>query len=116
MSERQTTLRIEIDEDAGGVLLRLRGEIDLNTSPTLRARLLEVVETPTSRVLVDLSGLSYMDSSGVGTLVDFKRRLDQRKSALVLFGLQSRVRSLLEITRLDRYFKIADTLEQARQA
>ena len=55
-----------------------------------------------------------MDSSGVGTIVETKRRADHEGSRLVLTGLQPRVRSVFEITQLTRFLSIAPTLDAAR--
>ncbi|RMF78462.1 MAG: anti-sigma factor antagonist [Planctomycetota bacterium] len=108
-------LIIEID-GAEQPLVRLRGEIDLRSSPMLRERLLDLVERRPQRVILDLSDVQYMDSSGVGTVVELKRRLDRAGAPIVLVGLQPRVRSVFEITKLDQFFKIVDTVEQAQQA
>ena len=95
---------------------RLIGEIDLRNSPRLRAALLEIATGKPRRVILDLSSVSYVDSSGIGTIVEFKRRVDPTGEVLVLVGLQARVRGVLEITRLDHFFRIMDTVELAREA
>ncbi len=92
----------------GQLVLRVRGEVNLNNAPRLRDLLLRMAEHEVGPVRVDLSDVAYMDSSGVGTLVYVKRRLEQDRRALVLVGLQPRVRSLLEITHLADFFNIAD--------
>ncbi len=116
MTENRSTLRIEQSNQGSATVLRLSGEVDLNSSPELRAQLLEVMEAQPARLVLDLRGLLYMDSSGLGTLVDLKRRTEQRNTPLVLVGVQPRVRSLLEITRLNTFFRIVDSIEQACQA
>ncbi len=115
MTDNQATLRIETASDGGATILRLFGEVDLNSSPELRARLLEVIDSQPKRLVLDLHGLKYMDSSGLGTLVDLKRRTEQRNTPLVLLGVQPRVRSLLEITRLSTFFRIVESLDQAHK-
>ena len=97
--------------------MRLKGEVDLRSSPELRKRLSELVEGRTPRlVILDLSGVEYVDSSGVGTIVELKRRALRTGGDVVLVGLQPRVRSVFEITRLDKFFKIAQSIDEARQA
>lgn len=91
----------------------VRGEIDLRSSPELLSRLVEVSDALPPRVVVDLSAVSYVDSSGVGTLVQVKRRIDRKGGRIILSGLQPRVRSVFEITKLDKFFTITDSLDAA---
>ncbi len=108
-------LQIQFDGAARerGLLVRVLGEVDLRSSPVLREQLLRKIDPPPARLVIDLTGVEYIDSSGVGTLVELKRRLDRAGARIVLVGLQPRVRSVFEITRLDRFFTIAASLEQA---
>ena len=88
----------------------------LNLLLRLSHDLLALIEQRPQRLIIDLTHVGYMDSSGVGTLVELKRRFEQLGGKLVLLGLQSRVRSVFEITRLDRFFVIARDLNEARTA
>ncbi len=113
----QPRLEIEADRDGDDVIVRLKGEVDLRSSPDLRRRLTELVEPQAPKlVIMDLSGVDYVDSSGVGTIVELKRRALRTGGDVVLVGLQPRVRSVFEITRLDKFFKIAKSIDEARQA
>jgi anti-sigma B factor antagonist len=76
----------------------------------------EVAGNRPKRLMVDLSGVPYMDSSGVGTLVEVFRRVTAYRGKMVLFGLTPRVRSVFEITKLDRFFTICESEAQATQA
>jgi anti-sigma B factor antagonist len=116
MSNEPQRLRIQTAREGMDVIVRLTDDVDLRTSPDLRDRLLEALGSHPSRLIIDLSGVPYMDSSGVGTLVDMKRRTERDGSAIILVGLQPRVRSVFEITRLDGFFTIVETLEEAREA
>ncbi len=116
MNGQEHPLEISASRDHGTQVLRLRGEIDLENSPQLRERLLDIVQQQPPRMIVDLTGVSYMDSSGVGTLVELKRNLERSGGRLVLVGLQPRVRSVFEITQLDKFFVIAASLAEARKA
>jgi len=116
MSDGRHNLDIAVSHDADGTaVIRLDGEIDLRTSPMLHERLIELAAQRPPRFLLELTQVSYMDSSGVGTIVDFKRRLERYGGRLVLVGPQPRVRGVLEITRLDRFFTITATIDEARQ-
>lgn len=89
----------------GTTIVMVRGEVDLKTSPELRDVLLSQAQGA-KRLVVDLAGVAYMDSSGVGTLVYVKREVERAHGQLILAGIQARVRSVLEITQLHKFFKI----------
>jgi len=96
-----------------GPVVRVSGEVDLRTSPQMREVLLRVAHKNPKRLIVDLSDVSYMDSSGVGTMVEIKRLVERGGGRLVLAGLQPRVRSVFEVTQLDRFFDIAKDINDA---
>ena len=95
-------------------IIKPAGEIDLGRSPALRVKLGEVIGRNSPRVIVDLSQVSYMDSSGVATLVEALQQCRAGNQTLVLCSMQPRVHSIFEIARLDMVFKIVDSLEEAR--
>lgn len=112
MGEGPDTLEVQIGADAGRPVVRVRGDVDLRSSPRLREVLLGAVRQLEGRLLVDLSGVEYMDSSGVGTLVFVKREVERAGGRLVLLGLRPRVRSVLEITHLEKFFTIARSVDE----
>ena len=99
-----------------GIVVRVEGEIDLIRSPRLRTELMEVLDRELKRVVIDLTAVPFMDSSGVATLVEALQVQRRKNRKLVLYGLQSKVRSIFEISRLDMVFTIADDLTSASQA
>ncbi len=109
-------LDIQIEEIADGVILRPTGEIDLSCASMLRKRLGEVQETKPLRLIIDLSAVPYMDSSGVATLVEAMQIARRNGSKLVLCALQSKVLAIFEIARLDMVFKIVESVEEAADA
>lgn len=116
MSQPQNNLNIKTTDDDGISIVGLTGELDLGTSPDLHAELIRLIETKPRRIILDMRELAYIDSSGVGTLVDAHRRLKKEGGNVVLVGLQQRVRSVFEITRLDSFFTITANLDEARTA
>ena len=107
-------LEIQIEEMSDGVIVRPIGDVDLGCAATLRQRLKEVQNDNPDRLVIDLSAVPYMDSSGVATLVEamqIARRIDTK---LILCALQAKVRSIFEIARLDMVFAIVDTVEEAK--
>ncbi len=106
-------LDIQTEEISDGIILRPAGEIDLSCAAMLRSRLSKVQEGKPGRLIIDLSAVPYMDSSGVATLVEAMQIARRNGSTLVLCALQSKVRSIFEIARLDMVFSIVDSVEEA---
>jgi anti-sigma B factor antagonist len=106
-------LQIETTVAVEGAAVRVQGEVDLRSAPLLRERLLDWVKRSTGTVRVDLSQVPYMDSSGVGTMVFVKRETERAGRRIVLIGLQPRVRSVFEITHLDKFFTIVHSTDEA---
>ncbi len=106
---------IEIKREKLGTttILSPVGDVDLGRSPALREELKSAQRERPARLVVDLSGVPYMDSSGVATLVEALQV--SRKSAInmILCGVTERVKSVFEIMRLDTVFKILGTREDA---
>lgn len=96
------------DLDHGISVLILEGEIDLASAPVLKGSLAEL-SPEYSRVVVDLSGVRHMDSTGLGVLIGFRRRL-RDGDQIVLTGARATVRALFELTGLD-FEMFADTDE-----
>ncbi len=109
-------LQIHTENIADGVLVRPVGEIDLSCASMLRQRLSEVQDGKPARLIIDLSEVPYMDSSGVATLVEAMQIARRTGGKLILCGLQDKVRSIFEIARLDMVFVIVDTLDDAAVA
>ena len=108
-------MQIDVDRRDDLVVASPVGEIDLARSPSLRSRLGELLGEKPARLIIDLSKVPYMDSSGVATLVEALQVSRSKNSTLVLAGMQDRVRSVFEIARLDTVFTIvADTATAIR--
>jgi anti-sigma B factor antagonist len=102
-SSTVTATDLEITEDAGeeGTLVRLRGRLSIDSSPAFRDLLLATLRRQSpAAVIVDLTEVSYMDASGVATLVEGLKTARNRQTTLCLKGLQGRVRHLFEVTGL----------------
>ncbi|MBN1943263.1 MAG: STAS domain-containing protein [Phycisphaerae bacterium] len=91
----------------------IAGDIDLHRSAALQQGLLGLLDEQPQKVVVDLSAVPYMDSSGVASLVKLLSRTRKLGVALVLLSPSPKVRSILEITRLDSVFTITDSKQEA---
>ncbi len=109
-------LQIQYESRGSAVIVRPMGDIDLTASPLLRQELKRVQVGRPGRLVVDLAGVGYMDSSGVATLVEAMQIARKNSTRMVLCSMQDRVRSIFEIARLDSVFLIAPSSEEAMQA
>lgn len=109
-------LTIHVEDQDGTVLVRPEGEVDLARSPSLRHRLMEVIGAGPTKLILNLTDVPYMDSSGVATLVEALQQCRGRNAELILAAMQPRVRSVFEIARLDTVFTICDDLQTAQES
>ncbi|MGI5246118.1 STAS domain-containing protein [Dactylosporangium sp. CA-139066] len=84
----------------------LTGELDLDSAPSLLTAVVEELAAGANEVIVDLSGLVFIDSSGLGTLVGCWRRAKNAGAALTVANPGEDVRTTLEITGLDQILPI----------
>ena len=89
-----------------GSILRLRGCLNIDSSPALRDRLLAMLGAQSSEaVIVDLTDVSYIDSSGVATLIEGLRMARTRQTTLCLQGLHGRLLHLFQVTSISTLFE-----------
>ena len=96
----------------GVCVVTLAGEIDLATAPRLKSRLVGLLSEGFSRFVVDPSAVSYLDSTGLGVLIAFSRRLP-KDGAIALAHAPSQIAALLELTGLDATFEVFATVDEA---
>ncbi|MGH7198820.1 MAG: STAS domain-containing protein [Candidatus Omnitrophota bacterium] len=97
-------------ERDGVMVFQVDGEINISTSPELK-KLFE--KQPSKKLVVDLEKVSYIDSSGLATLVEILKKMKSQGGALGLAGLSEKVKSLFEITKLDKLFLISGNQQEA---
>lgn len=98
-----------------GVVVRVHGEIDYNRSPDLRVALMGVLQANPGKVVIDLSAVPYMDSSGVATLIEALQVQRRNNQKLVLCCMQPKVRGIFEIARLHTVFTVAPDTKAAEE-
>jgi anti-sigma B factor antagonist len=94
-------------------VVAVRGEIDLFTAPDLKATLLGAIDAGKSRIVVDLSETSFLDSTALGVLIGAVKRLRGRDGALTLVNTDANIAKTFEITGLDQIFSITATRDEA---
>lgn len=87
-------------------LIFLTDKIYVHDAALLREEVLEVIERGVTDIRIDLSGLTYIDSSGLGTLVKINKTTKEKNGRLVLTGAQGLPKELFKRTRLDKVFTI----------
>ncbi len=97
-------------------VLPLKGEIDLHVSPRVAASLQTMMAAKPKHVVVDLSNVSYIDSSGLAVLIEGMQNVAAYGGKFALAGLQETVRPIFEIARLDQVFRIFPTVDAALAA
>ncbi len=106
----------QVREESGCAVITLDNPVALNDfrSTVFREELYDFVQSRDQPlIVVDLSAVDYLSSSGVAILVGLKRRVDLQGGKLVLARVQPLVFDLLSVMRLNQYFTFAETVEQA---
>lgn len=97
----------------GYTVVEVRGEVDIHTAASLRERLVEVIDGGADQVVVDLRGVDFLDSTGLGVLIGALKRLRLAGGDLVLVCDSEKLLKVFRITALDRVFALHDTVEAA---
>ena len=114
LSEGEDTVQISARRHDKTTIFDLSGDIDFANSTEVRQSVLrEIRESRASRVVVNLSHVRYIDSSGVASLVEGLKASRDLGSRFILFGLSTSAREVLQLSRLLKVFEVYDTEEQA---
>lgn len=97
-------------EAEGVTIYQVDGEINISTSPDLKK---QFEKQPAKKLVVDLAKVNYIDSSGLATLVELLKKTKGQGGGLALAGMSEQVKSLFEITKLDKLFPIFQTHQEA---
>ncbi len=96
----------EEDLDGERHVVAVRGEIDLFTAPELKQKLTDSIEGGKTRIVVDLTDTTFLDSTALGVLIGAVKRLRTREGALVIVNSDQNIAKTFEITGLDQIFTI----------
>ncbi len=94
-------------------LLTIEGEVDVYTSPQLKQDIVQLAERGVKHIIIDLSKVEYLDSTGLGVLIGGLKRLREAGGNLALVGPGMRIQRIFEITGLNKIFDIYATEEEA---
>ena len=103
-------MEIKSYDTEGVFILEVSGEINITSSPELK-KCFE--KNPGKKMVVDLEKVTYIDSSGLATLVEMLKKTKSQGGSLGLYGMSEKVKSLFEITKLDRLFSVFQNQQDA---
>jgi anti-sigma B factor antagonist len=106
-------LRTDVSEISGWTVVNVYGELDVATAPELREQLIRLVSDGRTRLVLDLDGIDFLDSTGLGTVVSALKRARTHGGDLRLVCTQTRITRLFEITGLDKAVPLLPTLDAA---
>ena len=104
-------MEYEVKELNGALIIAFTGDIDLQTSPDVRQVLMETIEKGRS-CLVDLSGVGYIDSSGVASLVEGLQAIRKKGNKLILVSVSEKAMRVFQLARLDKVFTICPDADE----
>jgi len=106
-------LTLSTRSENGRTIVEVAGEIDVYTAPRLREQLAELVDSGRYDIVVDMSGVEFLDSTGLGVLVGGLKRVRTHDGSLHLVCTQERILKIFRITGLTKVFPIHETVEAA---
>ncbi len=106
-------LRLDVGERGEWTVLEVCGEVDVATAPRLREQLLTLVNQERHHIVVDLTPVDFIDSTGLGVLIGALKRVRMHGGDLQLVCPDPRVGKVFQITGLDKVFRMHDSLDVA---
>lgn len=97
-------VRVEIKNDL--TVCHVDGEININSSPEIKKAFDKLISKKTPKIVINLSKVTYVDSSGLATLVEILKNMRSYGGRMRLTNLSSKIKSLFEITKLEKLFEI----------
>jgi anti-sigma B factor antagonist len=109
-------LRLRTRALEGATVVEIGGEIELHSAPQLRAELIKAGDGVAAPIIVDLTAVTFIDSTGIGVLVGALKRAREANGALAFCGAQNRVRRVFEITGLLRALPLFESRAAAQES
>src|SRR5438093_5457738 len=106
-------LELESTQRNGVAVLTLRGEIDVYTAPRMRQAIVDLVDAGSLTVVIDMDKVDFLDSTGLGVLVEGLKRVRTRGGNLSIVITQDKILKIFDITGLNKAFPIYGSLEEA---
>ena len=116
MAAEGVRLDTAIREAAGIPVVEVGGEVDIYTAPEFESAINQAVDAGAKHLIIDLTNVSHMDSSGFGNLLSVAKRLRPKGGSVNLVGCRDGIERMLRITRLDTIFGMHPTVDEAVEA
>ena len=104
-----------INEENGRLILHLKGELVLNAVTELKDEIKSHLKNENLKVIADLSDVEFVDSSGLGMLISWFKCVNEENGRIVFANVQPYVRKIIKISKLDKIFTLAETLDEAKE-
>jgi anti-sigma B factor antagonist len=105
--------KVTMSEESAAPVLEARGEIDVASAPGFHASLFDLIGQEPDMVIVDMSGVTFIDSTGLGVLVAAEKQMRDGGHQLRLVVTQPQITRLLELTGLDKVFTVLSNTDDA---
>lgn len=106
-------LDIATQRDGATCRIAVTGEVDVYTSPTLKSHIVDAVNDGCTDLVVDLEGVGFIDSSGLGVLVSGLRRVKEQSGSMRIICTKEGILKIFRITGLDKVFPIFSSADEA---
>jgi anti-sigma B factor antagonist len=106
-------MELKIRKNQDTFIIDVQGELDLYNSYKLKELLMKMLEKKIERFIINLDGVDYIDSSGIGALIYISSTLKKLNHRLAITNIHGSVKKVIELTKLMGYFPITGTMEEA---
>lgn len=104
---------VKIEQKNGMTICQVVGEVDINSSPDIKKTFDKLISKKEPKIIINFSKVTYVDSSGLATLVEILKNMRTYGGRLRLTNLSPKIKSLFEITKLEKLFEILTDEEEA---
>lgn len=95
------------------LVIQLTGEVDLYHAPKIKDVVLEKIKEGHDNIIIDLEKVTYIDSTGIGSLIFSRTTINKNGGNLILINIKDSVKKIFELTKLNSFFKICEDVDHA---
>ena len=106
-------MAVKTEQKSGLTVCHVEGEIDINTAPDIKKMFDKLITKKEPKIVINLAKVTYVDSSGLATLVEVLKNMRSYGGKMKLSNMSPKIKSLFEITKLEKLFDIASSVEEA---
>ena len=106
-------MAVKTEQKGNLTVCHVEGEIDINTAPDIKKMFDKLITKKEPKIVINLAKVTYVDSSGLATLVEILKNMRSYGGKMKLSNMSPKIKSLFEITKLEKLFDIASSVEEA---